>query len=100
MDNPWEVARRITAAGSVFIGNYTPESAGRLCLGDEPHTADVRLGTFVQRRNLDSFMRKITFQEISPAGLQRIGGVIETMAAAEGLGAHKNAVTLRLRKQE
>lgn len=67
MDNPWEVARRITAAGSVFIGNYTPESAGRLCLGDEPHTADVRLGTFVQRRK----PRQLHAQNHLPGDLPR-----------------------------
>ena len=100
MDNPWEVARRITAAGSVFIGNYTPESAGDYASGTNHTLPTYGWARSCSGVNLDSFMRKITFQEISPAGLQRIGGVIETMAAAEGLGAHKNAVTLRLRKLE
>lgn len=100
MDNPWEVARRITAAGSVFIGNYTPESAGDYASGTNHTLPTYGWARSCSGVNLNSFMRKITFQEISPAGLQRIGGVIETMAAAEGLGAHKNAVTLRLRKLE
>lgn len=98
MENAWEVARQITAAGSVFIGNYTPESAGDYASGTNHTLPTYGWARSCSGVNLDSFMRKITFQEITPEGLQGIGSVIETMAAAEGLGAHKNAVTLRLNK--
>ena len=97
MENAWEVARQITAAGSVFIGNYTPESAGDYASGTNHTLPTYGWARSCSGVNLDSFMRKITFQEITPEGLQEIGSVIETMAAAEGLGAHKNAVTLRLK---
>ena len=96
MENAWAVAHQITAAGSVFIGNYTPESAGDYASGTNHTLPTYGWARSCSGVNLDSFMRKITFQEITPEGLQGIGGVIETMAAAEGLGAHKNAVTLRL----
>ena len=97
MENAWEVARQITAAGSVFIGNYTPESAGDYASGTNHTLPTYGWARSCSGVNLDSFMRKITFQEITPERMQEIGSVIETMAAAEGLGAHKNAVTLRLK---
>lgn len=97
MEEPWTVADRITAAGSVFIGNYTPESAGDYASGTNHTLPTYGWARSMSGVNLDSFMRKITYQEITPGGLKEIGGVIETMAAAEGLGAHKNAVTIRLK---
>lgn len=97
MENPWDIADRITAAGSVFIGNYTPESAGDYASGTNHTLPTYGWAHSMSGVNLDSFMRKITYQEITPAGLEAIGNVIETMAAAEGLDAHKNAVTVRLR---
>ncbi len=100
MENPWEVAREITAAGSVFIGNYTPESAGDYASGTNHTLPTCGWSRSCSGVTLDSFMHKITFQEITPAGLSKIGGVIETMAEAEGLGAHKNAVTIRLQASE
>lgn len=100
MAEPWETARRITAAGSVFIGSYTPESAGDYASGTNHTLPTYGWARSCSGVNLDSFMRRITYQEITPAGLRRIGGVIETMAAAEGLGAHKNAVTIRLQQIE
>jgi histidinol dehydrogenase len=92
-----ELAEKITNAGSVFLGNYTPESAGDYVSGTNhtlPTNAWARSYSGV---NLDSFMKKITFQKISGEGLKKIGSAIETMAAAELLDAHKNAVTLRLK---
>jgi histidinol dehydrogenase len=86
----------IENAGSVFIGNYTPESAGDYASGTN-HTLPTNGFTKAYSGvNLDSFMKSITFQEISAEGIKAIGKSIELMAAAEGLQAHKNAVTLRL----
>lgn len=83
-------------AGSVFVGNYTPESAGDYASGTN-HTLPTK-GYAKQYSgvNLDSFMKSITFQKISSRGLKNIGPTIEIMAEAEGLYAHKNAVSLRL----
>ncbi|MDW5288421.1 histidinol dehydrogenase [Formosa sp. PL04] len=86
----------IRNAGSVFIGNYTPESAGDYASGTNhtlPTNGFCRAYSGV---NLDSFLKSITFQKISEKGLLDLGPIIEKMAAAEGLEAHKNAVTLRL----
>lgn len=97
MENPWKIAERITAAGSIFIGNYTPESAGDYASGTNHTLPTYGWARSVSGVNTDSFMRRITYQEITPAGLRGIGPVIETMASAEGLDAHRNAVTVRLR---
>ena len=97
-NNAEQVAGQIRNAGSVFIGNYTPESAGDYASGTN-HT----LPTNGYARNysgvsLDSFVKKITFQNITQEGLKNIGKTIEVMAEAESLTAHKNAVTVRLNK--
>ena len=87
----------IINAGSVFIGNYTPESAGDYASGTN-HTLPTNGFTKAYSGvNLDSFNKSITFQKISKQGIQNIGKAIELMAEAEGLQAHKNAVTLRLK---
>ena len=96
MENYTEVAEQITNAGSVFLGNYTPESAGDYASGTNHTLPTNGWARSFSGVNLDSFMKKITFQEISREGIQNLGPVIETMAAAELLDAHKNAVTLRL----
>jgi histidinol dehydrogenase len=96
MKNYSEVAEKITNAGSVFLGNYTPESAGDYASGTNHTLPTNGWARSFSGVNLDSFMKKITFQEITPEGIQKLGPVIETMAAAELLDAHKNAVTLRL----
>lgn len=86
----------IVNAGSVFIGNYTPESAGDYASGTN-HTLPTNGFTkSYSGVNLDAFIKKITFQRISKEGIQNIGNAIEIMADAEGLEAHKYAVTLRL----
>ena len=90
--------RGIQNAGSVFIGNYTPESAGDYASGTN-HTLPTNGFTKAYSGvNLDSFMKSMTFQKITEKGIQNIGKSIEIMAEAEGLQAHKNAVTLRLNK--
>ncbi|MBU2905645.1 histidinol dehydrogenase [Arenibacter algicola] len=83
-------------AGSVFIGNYTPESAGDYASGTNHTLPTNGYAKQYSGVNLDSFMKSMTFQKISEKGIQEIGKTIELMAEAEGLQAHKNAVTLRL----
>ena len=88
----------IENAGSVFIGNYTPESAGDYASGTN-HTLPTNGFTKAYSGvNLDSFLKSITFQKISKEGIQTIGKSIELMAEAEGLQAHKNAVSIRLKR--
>jgi histidinol dehydrogenase len=87
----------IENAGSVFIGNYTPESAGDYASGTN-HTLPTNGFTKAYSGvNLDSFLKSITFQEISKEGIKAIGKSVELMAEAEGLQAHKNAVSIRLK---
>jgi histidinol dehydrogenase len=86
----------IANAGSVFIGNYTPESAGDYASGTNHTLPTNGYAKNYSGVNLDSFMKSMTFQKISEAGIQNIGKAIEIMAEKEGLQAHKNAVTLRL----
>ncbi len=83
-------------AGSVFIGNYTPESAGDYASGTNHTLPTNGYAKNYSGVNLDSFTKSMTFQKISEKGIQNIGKAIEIMAEAEGLQAHKNAVTLRL----
>ncbi|MBP1840886.1 histidinol dehydrogenase [Formosa algae] len=86
----------IRNAGSVFIGNYTPESAGDYASGTNHTLPTNGFSRSYSGVNLDSFLKSITFQKITDKGLLDLGPIIEKMAAAEGLEAHKNAVTLRL----
>jgi len=85
-------------AGSVFIGNFTPESAGDYASGTNHTLPTNGYAKQYSGVNLDSFMKSMTFQKISEEGIKNIGPSIEIMAEAEGLQAHKNAVTLRLNK--
>lgn len=84
-------------AGSVFIGPYTPESAGDYASGTNHTLPTNGFARQYSGVNLDSFQKAITFQEISKEGIQNLGPVVEEMAAAEGLDAHKNAVRVRLK---
>lgn len=96
LKNYAEVAEKIVNAGSVFLGNYTPESSGDYASGTNhtlPTNGYARMYSGV---NLDSYMKKITFQELSPAGLKNIGPHLEVMALTEQLHAHANAVSIRL----
>ena len=95
--NYMQVAERIVNAGSVFLGSYTPESAGDYASGTNHTLPTNGYAKAYSGVNLDSFMRKITFQEITREGIMNIGPTIETMAANEFLDAHKNAVTVRLK---
>ena len=87
----------IQNAGSIFIGNYTPESAGDYASGTNHTLPTNGYSKSYSGVNLDSFLKAMTFQKISEIGIQNIGKAIETMAEAEGLQAHKNAVSLRLK---
>jgi len=98
MENYAEVAEKIINAGSVFLGNYTPESAGDYASGTNHTLPTNGWARSFSGVNVDSFIRKITFQEITPEGMKILGPVIEIMAAAEELEAHKNAVSLRLQE--
>ncbi|MDR2691826.1 MAG: histidinol dehydrogenase, partial [Dysgonamonadaceae bacterium] len=91
-----EIAGRITNAGSVFLGHYTPESAGDYASGTNhtlPTNGYARMYSGV---SLDSFMKKITFQEISRDGIRNLGATIQILAENEQMIAHKNAVSLRM----
>jgi histidinol dehydrogenase len=99
MKNYAEVAGQIINAGSIFLGPYTPESAGDYASGTNHTLPTNGWATSYSGVNLDSFIRKITFQEISKEGIQNLGPVIEQMAGAEQLYAHKNAATLRMKKE-
>ncbi len=97
MKDPWKVAYAITSAGSVFVGNYSCESAGDYASGTNhtlPTSAWARAYSGV---NIDSFMKKITYQELTREGLEALASTIITMAEAEGLDAHAAAVKVRLK---
>lgn len=96
MNDAWSAADKIVAAGSVFIGNYTPESAGDYASGTNHTLPTNGWAKAYSGVNLDSFNRKITFQEITREGIEDLGPAIEAMAMAEGLDAHANAVRVRL----
>lgn len=96
--NAEQLVSGITNAGSVFLGNYSCESAGDYASGTNhtlPTNGNARASSGV---SLDTFLKKITFQQITPKGIKNLGPVIEEMAQAEELFAHKNAVTIRLNK--
>lgn len=90
-------AGKVVNAGSVFLGSYTPESAGDYASGTNHTLPTNGYATAYSGVNLDSYHRKITFQELTPQGIARIGRAVETMAEGEMLEAHKNAMTMRLK---
>ncbi|MBD8389906.1 histidinol dehydrogenase [Dysgonomonas sp. BGC7] len=93
-----DMADRIINAGSVFLGSYTPESAGDYASGTNHTLPTNGYATAYSGVNLDSFTKKITFQKITKQGIKNLGPTIEVMAENEELFAHKNAVTLRLKE--
>ncbi|MFC5408070.1 histidinol dehydrogenase [Larkinella bovis] len=96
VENPEAVAERITNAGSIFLGNYTPESAGDYASGTNHTLPTNGFARAYSGVSLDSFVKKITVQSISQDGIKALGPTIEAMAEAESLLAHKQAVSLRL----
>ena len=95
-DNAEALAGQVTNAGSVFMGHLTPEAVGDYASGTNHTLPTSGYARQYSGVSLDSFVKKITFQRLSPVGLQALGPVVETMAEAEGLAAHARAVTLRL----
>lgn len=99
-ENYMEVAEKVVNAGSVFLGSLSPESAGDYASGTNHTLPTNGYAKAYSGVSLDSFIRKITFQEITPEGIVTIGPAIEVMAANEQLYAHKNAVTVRLKSMD
>jgi histidinol dehydrogenase len=95
--HPWEMAEKITAAGSIFIGNYSPETAGDYASGTNHTLPTSGWARAYSGVHLDSFMKKITYQELTPQGLASLGDTLITLARAEGLDAHAQAVAIRLK---
>ena len=93
--NPTEIADKINNAGSVFLGHYSPESAGDYASGTNHTLPTNGYARTYSGVSVDSFVKNITFQQLSREGLQHIAATIEQMAEAEGLAAHKNAVAIR-----
>ncbi|WP_234734256.1 histidinol dehydrogenase [Tellurirhabdus bombi] len=100
VENAEAVADRIYNAGSIFLGNYTPESAGDYASGTNHTLPTNGFARAYSGVSLDSFVKKITVQQITEEGIRLIGPTIEIMAEAESLDAHKHAVTLRLKSLE
>lgn len=96
VESPFQFSKKVINAGSVFLGNYSPESAGDYASGTNHTLPTNGYAKAYSGVSLDSFVKKITFQEITQEGLQTLGPIIETMAAAEMLDAHKHAVRVRL----
>ncbi len=97
VENYQRLITQVENAGSVFLGHYTPESAGDYASGTNHTLPTNGYATAYSGVSLDSFVKKVTFQEISKEGVQSIGKAVEVMAEAEQLFAHKNAMTLRMK---
>jgi histidinol dehydrogenase len=95
-DNAMNLSEKVVNAGSVFLGHYSPESVGDYASGTNHTLPTNGYAKAYSGVSLDSFVKKITFQHLEKEGLKNIGPSVETMATAEGLDAHKNAVTVRI----
>lgn len=95
---PEAIAAQIENAGSIFLGHYSPESVGDYASGTNHTLPTSGWAAAYSGVNLDSFCKKITLQRLTAEGLRNIGGTVERMATAEGLDAHRNAVTVRLKR--
>jgi histidinol dehydrogenase len=93
-----ELAEKVQNAGSVFLGNFSPESAGDYASGTNHSLPTNGFAKTFSGVSVDTFVKKITFQKLSAKGIKNIGKAVKEMAAAEGLAAHKNAVSIRLKK--
>ena len=100
IENAESFTNKITNAGSVFLGNYSPESAGDYASGTNHTLPTNGFAKNYSGVSLDSFVKKITFQNITKTGIKNLGKTIEIMAEAEELMAHKNAVSIRLKSLE
>lgn len=98
MNDAWDVVGKITTAGSVFVGNYSPESAGDYASGTNHTLPTSGWAHSCSGVNIDSFMRKMTIQHLTPEGIEALAPTIVAMAEAEGLEAHAAAVRVRIEK--
>ena len=98
--NYMELSAQVVNAGSVFLGSLTPERAGDYASGTNHTLPTAGWARAYSGVNMDSYIRKVTFQHITPEGVRRIGPAVEKMAAGEGLDAHRNAMTLRLKEEK
>jgi histidinol dehydrogenase len=96
--DPGDMINEIVSAGSVFIGNYSPESVGDYASGTNHTLPTNGFAAMYSGVSLDSFIKKITYQQLTKQGLQQIGTTVMEMASAEGLEAHRNAVAIRLKE--
>lgn len=96
-DDADELSQKVINAGSIFLGHYSPESAGDYASGTNHTLPTNGFAKAYSGVSLDSFVKKVTFQKLSEEGLKKIGSAVEIMAAAEGLDAHKNAISIRLK---
>jgi histidinol dehydrogenase len=94
-----ELIEKIISAGSVFIGNYSPESVGDYASGTNHTLPTNGYAAMYSGVSVDSFVKKVTFQQLTKEGLTNIGNTVMQMAEAEGLDAHKNAVAIRLKQK-
>jgi histidinol dehydrogenase len=92
-----QLTPKIINAGSVFLGNLTPESVGDYASGTNHTLPTSSFAKAYSGVSVDSFVKKITFQHITPDGIKNIGPTVEILAELEGLKAHKNAVSVRLK---
>jgi len=96
--NAEAMSREVRQAGSVFLGNYTPESVGDYASGTNHTLPTNGFARSYSGLNIDAFVKKITFQQLSSTGIQSLGSTVEVLAEAEQLQGHRNAVTLRLKQ--
>ena len=96
-ENAEKLIEKIISAGSVFIGNYSPESVGDYASGTNHTLPTNGYAAMYSGVSVDSFVKKVTFQQLTKEGLTNIGNTVMQMAEAEGLDAHKNAVEVRLK---
>jgi len=99
-EEPARLAEQVVNAGSVFLGNYSPESVGDYASGTNHTLPTNGYARAYSGVSIDSFVKKITFQQLTKQGLKDLGPTVQLLAAAEGLEAHKNAVTVRLKEIE
>jgi histidinol dehydrogenase len=95
-DKPEEIAGKVVNAGSVFLGHYSPESVGDYASGTNHTLPTNGYARSYSGVSVDSFVKKVTFQQLTKEGLHNIAGTVQLMAKAEGLDAHANAVSVRL----
>jgi histidinol dehydrogenase len=96
-DNAVALSEKVINAGSVFLGHYSPESVGDYASGTNHTLPTNGYAKAYSGVSLDSFVKKVTFQQLNKQGIKNIGNAVELMAEAEGLDAHKNAVSVRLK---